>query len=109
MQLASNGYGTTAQGKGPQVVIIETEIGIEVVQIDAAMAMSIEIDLVTDDGVLHQPSHANARAENKKMPATMRRLNNQNVLSRRRRKRKRSQRFAATRMRQTMMSLNQCH
>ena len=88
MQLASNGYGTTAKEKGPQVVIIETEIGIEVVKIDAAMAMSIEIDLVTDDGVLHQPSHANARAENIKMPATMRRLNNQNVLSQKKKKKK---------------------
>ena len=80
MQLADSICGTTIlflqtiEEKGPQVVIIVTEIGIEIETIDAAMALSIRIDLVTDDGVLHQPSHADARAGNQKLPATMRRL-----------------------------------
>ena len=78
MQLAGNICGTTIlfplEEKGPQVVIIVTEIGIEIETIDAAMAMSIRIDLVTDDGVLHQPSHADALAGDQLLTATMRRL-----------------------------------
>ena len=42
----------TIEENGPQVVIIVTEIGIEIETIDAAMALSIRIDLVIDDGVL---------------------------------------------------------
>ena len=73
-------------------MIVETEIETEIViEIDAAMVIEIEIDLVaearvgTDVNVLHRPSRADAlTARTQMLPATVKRLNRTNALTKRR-------------------------